>query len=573
MQVHADARPGSSARRSLGGGRRGPSVCAGVAAQKRAGSLGVRPLITLRRCRSESGHSHTSSSATAWSRAQADEHQEADELRAGEEAREAAEAGELESAQSEGRPAVMAHVHSQAGRRAAPPLKYPPTSETTFIPWERMDAPANSPPPAPPRAPQPPPAPPRAPQPPPPLHRHSQPPAALHRRSQPPSVQEFAAGPFAPRSEAAELLSPFAGVGPLPEPDLGLGGARGGGDGDSASEGGGPGEHAAPADPALATTRSAVALPPPQGLPSARRLQVRPFAMVPCLCGKGAARRKCTPLSMCSLRSALRCMYTDRLCHFLRQYPRLPARLHAGAASMPVRLVEERSKASACRRRGWSLPSWEPICDGLRGAAVAPAWHATSAARLQLLGNQLQMAELDSQVAPPATRAMSFSGTPGRVKRGPGRGGVTGRGGGKQGEQTRSFRARARSGELRSLMALHVYEHGIEQMAEVLTDYQCEPCLSYPALPALISFPALRRSGGCQASGRDRSMWVACWVGAGPAHQRPGGGRQSAAMPRTCINNTVINFVRASATGLHDGNRPWAASCAHDAASEHGRSP
>ena len=93
---------------------------------------------------------------------------------------------------------------------------------------------------------------------------------------------------------------------------------------------------------------------------------------------------------------------------------------------------------------------------------------------------------------------MSFSGTPGRVKRGPGRGGVTGRGGAgaKPGEQTRSFRARARSGELRSLMALHVYEHGVEQMAEVLTDYQCDAPPSDLAPPALESCLLLRRSGG-----------------------------------------------------------------------------
>jgi len=524
--------------------------------------------------------------------AQADERQEADELRAGEEAREAAEAGELETAQSEGQPAVMAHVHSLAGRHAAPPLKYPPTSETTFIPWERMDAPANSPlpapPPAPPRAPQLPPAPPRAPQPPPALHRpsepppalhrRSQPPPALHRRSQPPPAQGVAAGPFAPRSEAAELLSPFAGVGPLPEPDLGLGGARDGGDGDSASEGRGPGEHAAPADPALATAHSAIAPPPPQGLPSARRLQVNGLSVVPCLCRKGGARcncASCLTLRTRSLRSASFCTCTPTEPAIpLQHLAHLPARLTWEQQARRCIFFAKRNKAaSAFRRRGWSLSHEIRPAAHRRPPPWRPRGTPPSAVQVQRLGDRLSLAELGSQVAPPATRAMSFSGTPGRVKRGPGRGGVTGRGGGKQGEQTRSFRARARSGELRSLMALHVYEHGIEQMAEVLTDYQCEPCLSYPALPALISFPALRRSGGCQASGRDRSMWVACWVGAGPAHQRPGGGRQSAAMPRTCINNTVINFVRASATGLHDGNRPWAASCAHDAASEHGRSP
>ena len=298
VRVHAIVRSGSSVRRSPGGGRRvrcvrGLLLIYGRAVWERvAGLTGA-----LHRCRSECGHSHARSSAKAKERAQADEQQEADELRAGEEAREAA-TGELETAQSEGRPTVLAHVHSQAGRHAAPQHKYPPTSETTFIPWERMDAPANSPPPAPPRAPQPPPA----------LHRRSQPPPALHRRSQPPAAQAAAAGPFAPRSEAAELLSPFAGVGPLPEPDLGLGGARDGGDCDGASEGRGPGEHAAPADPALATAHSAIALPPPQGLPSARRLQVKGFAVVPCLCGTGVARRKrahCLALSMCSLHIAL----------------------------------------------------------------------------------------------------------------------------------------------------------------------------------------------------------------------------------------------------------------------------
>ena len=40
------------------------------------------------------------------------------------------------------------------------------------------------------------------------------------------------------------------------------------------------------------------------------------------------------------------------------------------------------------------------------------------------------------------------------------------------GENRQTWRARARSGELRSLMALHVYEHGVEEIAEVLTDYQ-----------------------------------------------------------------------------------------------------
>ena len=39
-------------------------------------------------------------------------------------------------------------------------------------------------------------------------------------------------------------------------------------------------------------------------------------------------------------------------------------------------------------------------------------------------------------------------------------------------ENRQTWRARARSGELRSLMALHVYEHGVEEIAEVLTDYQ-----------------------------------------------------------------------------------------------------
>ena len=35
-----------------------------------------------------------------------------------------------------------------------------------------------------------------------------------------------------------------------------------------------------------------------------------------------------------------------------------------------------------------------------------------------------------------------------------------------------TLRARARAGELRSLMALHVYEHGVEEIAKVVTDYQ-----------------------------------------------------------------------------------------------------
>ena len=37
------------------------------------------------------------------------------------------------------------------------------------------------------------------------------------------------------------------------------------------------------------------------------------------------------------------------------------------------------------------------------------------------------------------------------------------------------MRKRACTGELRSLMALHVYEHNLEQMPEVLTDYKCAP--------------------------------------------------------------------------------------------------
>ena len=42
--------------------------------------------------------------------------------------------------------------------------------------------------------------------------------------------------------------------------------------------------------------------------------------------------------------------------------------------------------------------------------------------------------------------------------------------GGLEGRQ--AMRARARSGELRSLMALHVYEHGVEEIAKVVTEYQ-----------------------------------------------------------------------------------------------------
>ena len=37
------------------------------------------------------------------------------------------------------------------------------------------------------------------------------------------------------------------------------------------------------------------------------------------------------------------------------------------------------------------------------------------------------------------------------------------------GENRQTWRARARSGELRSLMALHVYEHGVEEIAKVVT--------------------------------------------------------------------------------------------------------
>ena len=62
-----------------------------------------------------------------------------------------------------------------------------------------------------------------------------------------------------------------------------------------------------------------------------------------------------------------------------------------------------------------------------------------------------------------AARAKSFS-APGAQ-----------RAGDRGSEEMRSMRKRACTGELRSLMALHVYEHNIEQMPEVLTDYKCAP--------------------------------------------------------------------------------------------------
>lgn len=52
----------------------------------------------------------------------------------------------------------------------------------------------------------------------------------------------------------------------------------------------------------------------------------------------------------------------------------------------------------------------------------------------------------------------------------------------------RSLRQRACTGELRSLMALHVYEHNIKQMPEVLTDYKCAPqrcCVRHLLAPVL----------------------------------------------------------------------------------------
>ena len=86
----------------------------------------------------------------------------------------------------------------------------------------------------------------------------------------------------------------------------------------------------------------------------------------------------------------------------------------------------------------------------------SPLTRARSAAAIRAGLPSVKRLRVEANVG----RARSFSAG---TTRGGARGGL---------EDRQTWRARARSGELRSLMALHVYEHGVDEIAEVLTDYQ-----------------------------------------------------------------------------------------------------
>ena len=83
----------------------------------------------------------------------------------------------------------------------------------------------------------------------------------------------------------------------------------------------------------------------------------------------------------------------------------------------------------------------------------SPLTHAHSAAALRAGLPSVKRLRMEAL----AGHAQSF------INLGPARGGV---------EDRETLRARARAGELRSLMALHVYEHGVEEIAKVVHEYQ-----------------------------------------------------------------------------------------------------